>query len=188
MNKFKYTFIGQMLAVLKSHAVMAILFSVMWLCFIGVFTTEIGATIFTWLVTIMYFLSIYGCGEEAFKNDKKPYAPGEPSLKKSFITPILLIGINVLFIVLYKLTWILGSNGESIQEMWSVVTNIISYAWFAGFGELPGMDKGSFSVIGIITVVLLPEIAYVLGYLAASKGFDYKDKIAAFMYEKKKNK
>lgn len=188
MNKFKYTLIGHMLAVLKSHAIVAILFSVLWMCLIGLFTTEIGATIFTCFAVIFYFLSIYGCGEEAFKNDKKPYAPGEPSLKKSFITPIILIGMNILFVVLYKLTWVLGSDGESIKEMWSVVTNIISYAWFSGLGDIPGMDKGNFSVIGLITVIILPEIAYVAGYFAASKGFDFRDKILAFMYEKKKNK
>jgi len=88
----------------------------------------------------------------------------------------------------YKLTWVLGSDGESIQKMWSVITNILSYAWFSGFGSIPGMDKGSFSIIGIITVILLPEVAYILGYFAASKGFDYRDKLLAFMYEKKKNK
>ncbi|MBE7015329.1 MAG: hypothetical protein E7417_00680 [Ruminococcaceae bacterium] len=188
MKKFKYTLFGQMLEVLKSHAAMVVLFSVLWLCFIAAFSTETGSVIFTILAVIFYFLSIYGCGEEAFKNDKKPYIPGEPSLKKSIVVPTLLIGMNILFIVLYKLTWVLGSDGESIQKMWSVITNILSYAWFSGFGSIPGMDKGSFSIIGIITVILLPEVAYILGYFAASKGFDYRDKLLAFMYEKKKNK
>lgn len=188
MNKFKYTLTGQMLAVLKTHAVMVVLFSVMWLCFIGLFTTELGAAVFTCFAVISYFLSIYGCGEQAFKNDKKPYAPGEPSIKKSLITPAVLIGMNILFVVLYRLTWALGSDGENIKEMWAVVTNIISYAWFACFGDIPGMDKGGFSAVGLTAVILLPEIAYAAGYFAASRGFDFRDKIDAFMHEKKNKK
>lgn len=188
MNKFKYTKFGQILDVLKAHAVSAVLMAFIWGAFVSLWANTVGGYIFTVIALFSYSLSIYGCGERAAKNDRKPYVPGEPDLKKSLYIPILTIIINGIFAVMYKLTWVLGSNGENITEVWSVVTNIFSYLWFAPFGELTGMNKGNFAVLGIVAIVLIPEVMYILGYFAGMKNFDINEKLFGFMYEKKKEK
>ena len=186
MNKFKYTKIGQMVDVLKTHSMSALAFSLLWMAFIMIWTNTVGSYVFAFIAIVSYFFSIFGCGERAAKNDKKSYVTGDPELKKGVYIPLLLLAVNLIFIALYKITWVFGSNGESIQELWSVITNVISYAWFAPFGSFSGMDKGNFSIIGIILIIIVPQISYFLGYLAGMKGYDISEKLFGFMYEKKK--
>lgn len=183
---FKYSKIGQMLDVLRAHAVSSLIFSFLWISIIMLWSTAVGGWIFTLIAAISYFFSIYFCGERAAKNDAKPYIEGEQDMKKCFYIPSLLIAVNLLFLLIYKLTWVLGSNGESIQKIWAVVTNILSFAWFSVYGVLTGMDKGNLSVAGYIIIFLLPYISYFLGYLAGVKKFDISEHFARFMYEKKK--
>lgn len=186
--KFKYTKLGQMLDVLRAHLYSALIFSFIWLTMVAVWSNTVGGYIFTVIAVISYALSIYSCGERAAKNDKKPYIPGEPDLKKCLYIPALTVFVNLLFVAIYKLTWVLGSDGNSIQTLWAVITNILSFAWFSVFGSLPGMDLGSFSVIGIICAIIVPYLAFFLGYLAGEKNFDLSEVMFGFMYEKKKNK
>lgn len=185
-TKFKYTKTGQMLDVLKTHAVNAMIFIFIWLTLIVVWSNTVGEYVYTFIAAVSYFFAVYSCGETAAKNDKKSYVEGDPDLKKCLYIPLLLIIVNIIVVVTYKLTWVFGSDGNSIQELWSLVTNIISVAWFAGFGVLSGMDKGSFSLLGIICIVVLPYLAYFLGYLAGVKKFDISEVMFGFMYEKKK--
>lgn len=184
--KFKYTKLGQMLDVLKSHLCSAAIFSFIWLTLVALWSNAVGKYIFTAIAVVSYVLSVYSCGERAQKNDRKPYIEGEPDLKKCLYIPALTVLVNLIFVAIYKLTWILGSDGNSIQTLWAVFTNILSFAWFSVFGSLPGMDKGSFSVIGIICTIVLPYAAYFVGYLAGVKNFDLSEVMLGFMYDKKK--
>ena len=134
------------------------------------------------------FFALYGCGEMIARDDKKPYVNRGISIKRSFYMPCILLGVQLFFVLLYKLTWIFGSDGESIQTVWAVVTNLMSFAWFAPLGTFAGMDKGSFSALAYILILIISEGGYVLGYFAAAKGFDISEKMFGFMYEKKKKK
>ena len=107
-------------------------------------------------------------------------------MKKCLYIPALLVAVNLLFVLIYKLTWVLGGDGVSIQKMWAVVNNILSFAWFSVYGVLTGMDKGNLSVMGYIIIFLLPYISYFLGYFAGVKKFDISEHFTGFMYEKKK--
>jgi len=186
MNKFKYTTLGQMLDVLKTHVVSALLFSVLWVMLIAVFTNSVGKYIYAVIGSISYFFSMYGCGERAAKNDKKPYVERGVSLKRCLYTPVLLLIVTLMVMLLFKLTWVLGSDGKAIQEVWAVVTNLISYSWFAPFGTFVGLGKGNLSALGIVLALGLPIAGYFLGYFAAVKGFDIADIIMRVVYEKKK--
>lgn len=186
MNKFKYTVIGQMLDVLRAHFVSALLLSFIWITLIAVWSTQVGGYVFTALALVSYFLTIYSCGERAAKNDKKPYADGVQDIRKCLYIPLLLILVNLVFAGIYKFTWVFGSDGNAISEVWSVITNILSFAWFSVYGSLAGMDKGNLSVIGIACIIVLPILSYFPGYLAGIKGFDINEAVFGFMYEKKK--
>ena len=183
---FKYTKKGQMLDVLKSHAANALIFIFLWLAMVALWTNKVGGYIFTAIAVVSNFFAIYACGERAAKNDQKSYIEGDPDLKKCLYIPALLVLVNLAFVGLYKATWVFGSDGNSIQELWSLITNIISIAWFAVYGSLAGMDKGNFSLIGVIFIVGLPYLSYFLGYLAGVKKFDINEVLFGFMYEKKK--
>lgn len=188
MNKFKYSTFGQMVDVLKTHLINAVLFSFLWLALVVLWTKGVGAYIYVGIALLCYAFSIYGCGERAAKNDNKTYVKRGMSIKRSLLIPLLLIGIDILVMILFKLTWLLGSDGEAISSLWAVFTNLFSYAWVSPFGTLAGMDKGNMSVLGMSLIILMPEIFFVLGYYASTKNYDIHEKLFGFMYEKKKNK
>ena len=143
---------------------------------------------FTVIAVATYCFSIYGAGEVAYKNDKKPYVPSDPDIKKCFYLPLLTVGFNIIFAVIYKLSWVFGSDGQGINETWSFITNIFSVAWFAPLGSLGGLEKGNFAIAGIVIMVASPIVFYYLGYIAAMKNFDINEKLFGFMYEKRAQK
>ena len=188
MNKFRYTTIGQMLQILKTYSINAILFAIVWVMLANLWSTGVGRYIYVVISLVTMFFTLYGCGEQIAKDDKKPYANRGICIKRSLYMPCLVMAAQILFILMFKLTWMLGSDGDNIQEVWAVATNLMSYAWFAPFGTIAGMNKGSFSVLGYVLMFLIPEGGYVLGYLAAAKGYDISEKLFGFMYEKKNEK
>ena len=175
-----------MLTILKTYAVNALIFAVVWVMLVSLWTNSVGKYIYATIAVVSCFFALYGCGEMLARDDKKPYVNRGISIKRSLYMPSILLGVQVVFLLMYKLTWIFGSDGDSIQSIWAVVTNLLSYGWFAPLGAFAGMDKGGFSVLGYILILLISEGGYVLGYYAGAKGFDISEKLFGFMYEKKK--
>ncbi len=186
--KFKYTLMGQILSVLKTHAVSALVFSVLWFMLIAVTVTDIGGMIFSVLATVCYVISMYSCGFDALTNDKKTYSLQSPDIRKSFILTAALIIINILMLVMYKAVWTLYGSGTMLTSVWGIVGNVTAMAWFAPYAELAGMEAGSFSIIGYVMIFVMPLLSVSAGYIAGFYGVDIGGKISCIMYEKTKQK
>ena len=72
MNKFKYTKIGQMVDVLKSHAVNALVFSLLWMAFIMIWTNTVGSYVFAFIAIVSYFSASLDVVKERLKMIRNP--------------------------------------------------------------------------------------------------------------------
>ncbi|MBR5808698.1 MAG: hypothetical protein IKY39_01155 [Clostridia bacterium] len=187
MNKLKFSIPGQMLLMIKNHFTISVVFMIFFLMTAsmqsGLFNTIFG--IFGFLG---YFLSIYSYSATALRDDKMSVSPLTPNPLKGLWLPAFLTIANVIIILLYKLAWSQGSNGQSITEIWSLILNIVSLLWVAPYQPLLGMAYGHIELQGYLIIFVTPFIASFLGYLAAYKGFDLSAKIHSLAYEKKKTK
>lgn len=187
MKKLKYSIPGQMLLMVKSHFTTSVLFMILFLA-TSAMQKGFGNILFGVLGFLGYFLSIYSYSGSAFKDDKLSVSPLTPHPLKGLWLPVILTVTNIIVILLYKLAWAAGSNGESMTEIWSLILNIISLLWVSPYQPLLGMEYGHIELKGYLIIFITPFIASTLGYLAAYKGFDLSAKVHGIAYEKKKNK
>jgi len=193
MKKLKYSLVGQIVLMTKTHLVTALLFLILFL-FLGAKDQGTVYKIFGFFGTLGCFLSIYSNAASALNDDKKTISPLNEDPKKGFILPVGILLINVFVIIIYKLAWAYGSAYGSdgilyITQTWSAIFNIISLLWVMPYHAFLGMDYGVISLTGYIIIFVTPVVASALGYFAAYKGFDLNAKMHSFAYEKKdKNK
>ena len=176
-----------MLLMIKSHFTTAVVFMVLFLM-----TTSMrmgfGNAVFGVVGFIGYFLSIYSYSAAVLRDDKRSISTLTPHPLKGLILPAFLTIANVIVILLYKLAWSQGSDGQSMTEVWSLILNIVSLLWVSPYQPLMGMVRGHIELHGYLIVFVTPFIASALGYLAAYNGFDLSAKIHSIAYEKKKDK
>ena len=187
MNKLKYSISGQMLLMIKSHFTTSVVFMILFLMTTSM-RNGFGNMVFGVLGFLGYFLSIYAFSGTALRDDKLTVSPLTPKPLKGLFLPAFLTIVNVIVILLYKLAWAQGSDGESMTEIWSLILNIISLLWVAPYQPLLGMAFGHIELSGFIIIFITPFIASTLGYFAAYKGFDLSATVHSFAYEKKKDK
>lgn len=187
MNKLKFSIPGQMLLMIKNHFTVSVVFMIFFLM-----TASMQKGLFNIIFGIFgflgYFLSIYSYSGSAFQSDKMSASPLSPNPVKGLWLPAFLTIANVIIILLYKLAWAQGSDGQSMTEIWSLILNIVSLLWVAPYQPLLGMAFGHIELMGYIIIFATPFIASFLGYLAAYKGFDLSAKVHGLAYEKKKDK
>ncbi len=187
MNKLKYSVPGQMLLMVKNHFTVSVVFMIFFLMTTSM-RNGFGNMVFGILGLLGYFLSIYSYSGTALRDDKRTISPLEPKPLKGLLLPAFLTIANVLVILLYKLAWSQGSDGESMTEIWSLILNIISLLWVAPYQPLLGMAYGHIELTGYLIIFVTPFVASALGYYAAYKGFDLSAKVHSFAYEKKKDR
>lgn len=187
MNKLKFSIPGQMLLMIKQHFTISVVFMIFFLMTVSM-QKGVFSTIFGIFGLLGYFLSIYSYSGSALRTDKMSASPLSPDPIKGLWLPAFLTIVNVIIILLYKLAWSQGSDGQSMTEIWSLILNIISLLWVAPYQPLLGMAFGHIELQGYIIIFVTPFIASALGYFAAYKGFDLSAKVHSFAYEKKKDK
>lgn len=174
-----------MFLMLRTHLTTAVVFIILF-----IMTTSMrggfGNSVFGWLGLFGYFLSIYASASSAFLNDKMDASPLSPKPAKGFLLPLFVVIANILVVLLYKMAWAYGSDGESMTQIWSLILNIISLLWVSPYQPLLGMAYGFIKPMGYIIIFVTPIIASALGYFAAYKGFDLNAKVHGLIYEKKK--
>lgn len=185
---FKYTFTGQMLAVMLAHLEMAALYFIVWLLAIGLIETNTFGLIFYIFTTASYFASLYFLGYKLCKDDKKSYTSQEPIWYKGIILPIVTVVLNLLVVLGYILAWSLGAKDGGLIKPWSVLLNAFDLFWFSPFVRFMCAKQGVMAVSGWLIAVIFPTLPCFLGYFAGYKDFDVTTKLGFLVYEKKKKK
>lgn len=181
----KYTWHGQIFSVIITHIVASLAFFLTWLIAISITGTRIGGLIYSSISAIFYAVMMYSIGYSVAKNDKKSYAKLTPFAYKGAVISLGLGFLNILTAILYKLLWTIGSDGESLINLWAVIGNVFSLFWFSPYMNLLGMDKGNMAVYGYLIIILLHTVMCFLGYFAGYKNFDISAKFRFLVYEKK---
>ncbi len=184
---FKYLPPKQMLQIIKSHAVATIFIFIFAMLAAGAIYGKyaILLNIFTVITLFIYFSFIYGEAFNIAKKDKKNYTDEEPYLLKGFLLPIGLTIITILLYVLYYVVWRYMSVNGALTSMVAWTLNMPYIIWTYAFNDLIGLEKGIMSWYGYIIVVFTPVIFSGIGYIAGLKGFDIKEKLSKYIYEKK---
>ena len=186
MKNLKYSVPGQMLLMIKEHATTSIVFMILFLMTASI-RNEFGDLLYGIFGVLGYFLSIYSLASTTYKNDNTKISPLAPKPLKGFILPAFLLLFNLLIVIVYKIAWAYGSNGQSMTQIWSLILNIISLLWVAPYQPILDMAHGYISLKGYLIIFVTPILASGLGYFAAYKGFDLNEKMHSIAYEKKKN-
>jgi hypothetical protein len=172
---------------IKNHFTVSVVFMIFFLLTASM-QSGLFNTIFGILGFLGYFLSIYAYSGTALRDDKMSASPLTPKPLKGILLPAFLTIASAVVILLYKLAWAQGSDGQNMTEIWSLILNIISLLWVAPYQPLLGMAYGHIELQGYLIIFVTPFIASFLGYLAAYKGFDLSAKVHGFAYERKKDK
>ena len=189
-NKMKYTVPGQVLSIIVTHSEAGFLFFFVWLLAISITSNKTGGMIYSVISSVFYFMMMYSAGYTIVKNDKKSYTKLTPVPYKGALLPLGLLILNILFLVIYKLSWSIGvdSNGN-ISNIWSLIGNIAGMVWFSPYRELLGnMESGYIAPYGYAIVLLFHTIACFLGYFAGYNDFDISKKLRFLVYDQKKDK
>lgn len=187
MNKLKFSIPGQMLLMIKNHFTVSVVFMIFFL-FTASMQSGLFNTIFGIFGFLGYFLSIYSYSAAALRDDKMSASPLTPKPLKGLCLPAFLTIASIVIILLYKMAWAQGSDGQSMTTNWSFILNIVSLLWVAPYQPLLGMAFGHIELQGYLIIFITPFIASTLGYFAAYKGFDLSAKVHSFAYEKKQEK
>lgn len=181
----RYTWHGQILSVILTHFEAAAIFFVVWLIAIGITGTRIGGLIYSASSAVFYTVMMYSLGYSTVRNDKKSHTKLTPISYKGAVIALGLVFLNVLVLLLYKLSWTLGSEGGELVKLWAVGGNILGMFWFSPYINLLGISKGSIAFYGYAIIFFLHTIACFLGYFAGYKNFDISSKLKFLVYEKK---
>lgn len=181
----RYTWHGQILSVILTHLEASAIFFVVWLIAIGVTGTRIGGFLYSSASAVFYTVMMYSVGYSAVADDKKSHTKLTPIPYKGAVIALGLVLLNILVVLLYKLSWSLGSEGGELVKLWAVVGNILGLFWFSPCVNLLGISKGSIAVYGYAIIFFLHTIVCFLGYFAGYKNFDISAKLKFLVYEKK---
>ncbi len=181
----KYTWHGQILSVITAHIEAAFVFFLIWTFSISVTGTRLGGFVFSLVSAVLYTVMMYLRGYTTARNDKKSYTKLTPIAYKGAVIALGLVVLNIFAVIIYKLSWLLGSDGESLSTLRAVAGNVFGIFWFSPYLNLLGMDKGSIAPYGYAVIVLLHTTACFLGYFAGYKNFDISVKLRNLVYEKK---
>ncbi len=187
MKKMKYTIWGQMLSVVGAHAVTAYIFMFIWFITAGLWEGVAGK-IFSAVGLVCYLVAIYNSGVTCAQTDKRAISPLSPYPAKGLILPAILLAVNIVVILIYKLAWSAGGDGEFLQKGWAIFLNVLTVFWTSAYENILGMEKGVLEIQGYFILCILPFAATGAGYFAGYKDFDLFAKLGNLAYEKRENK
>lgn len=154
--------------------------------FINFFDEKVLRTIIGCVMALVYAAVLYTGAAVLGKFDAKPYTPLKVQLWRPLIWGGIIVTINIVFLIMYKINWAVMPQGEELPTLVSVIINGAFYIWNSPFiAFIYGNVNGYISNITILLMVIVPLIACFLGYFAGSKNLFIMVKFNDFMFEKK---
>lgn len=148
---------------------------------------QIARYIVAGVFTVIYGLLVYGSARKLSLLDNKPYTPLRPNIKWGFIWGLSIAATVAVFTLIYKLNWLIFSEGNGVTNIFAVILNILYYVWTAPyFGFMPDMG-GNIPAYTIVLMMAVPIAASALGYWAGIKKFDLLEKLDSLTFEKEEN-
>lgn len=153
--------------------------------FLNFFGSDILRIVAGCIVMLVYCGVIYSAAATLGKLDAKPYTPLDVQLWRPLVWSGIIAGINILFLIIYKINWAMMPESAELPTVVSIVINALFYLWNAPFmAFIYGNQGGYISPAVIILMITLPIAFATTGYYAGSKNIYIIDKIRGFMFEK----
>ncbi|HIU56277.1 MAG TPA: hypothetical protein IAA61_00525 [Candidatus Ornithomonoglobus merdipullorum] len=134
--------------------------------------------------TVVYAGMLYSRAHKLASFDKKSYTPLQPELKWGFIWGLCISATMAFAIIVFRLNWMLFSDGTSMNNVFSSFINILFYIWTAPYFGFISDTGGVIPVFAMILMVLVPIAASALGYVAGVNDFDILAKLDSMTVEK----
>ena len=174
-------------SLLKTHLLLSILSGLLGLMLlISIITNPVGNAIFTGIMMVIYFFSIYGAASNCAAQDLKPYTEEQAYPWKGLLLPVGIILVTAALWGLYQAAWQFMTIDGNLATVTGIACNVIFIVWTFMFNALMGLQQGGMNWYAYVFVLIVPVIASGLGYYAGYRGFDLYDKMMRFVYEKKK--
>lgn len=187
LNLKKYVPWNQVWSLLKAHLVLSILSGLLGLMvLISIIANPVGNAIFTGIMMVIYFFSIYGAASNCALRDLKPYTEEEPYPWKGLLLPVGIILATLALWGLYQAAWHFMTIDGNLATITGIACNVIFVVWTFMYNALMGLQNGGMNWYAYVVVLVVPVAASGLGYYAGYRGFDLYDKLMRFVYEKKK--
>lgn len=179
-----YQFVFLILIQLAASAV-ALLFGIV--AFGYFLTINIAKQIVAAAFMIMNFAMLYIYSKKFAILDNKPYTPLKPRVIKGIMFGAVISIINVLMLFAVSTVWKYWGEATGVQNVIRTVVNAVVYIWTFPYEGIMNLEKGSFTILSAIMVVILPIGATTAGYIAGKRHFELAEKIDSLMYEKDEN-
>lgn len=139
----------------------------------------IVATVFA----VIYGMMLYSSARRLSVYDKKPYTPLQPDAKYGLLWGIMISSTILLFIIIYKLNWLLFSVDGIINNWVSIVVNALFYLWVSPYFGFMSEGGGGIPIYAVIIMLIIPIAACYLGYIAGNRNFDILQKLQNMTFE-----
>ncbi len=153
--------------------------------FVNFLDVEVLRTIVGVIMVFVYGIILYLGSSTLGKFDAKPYTPLKPQMIRPVIWGAIIAATSVIFLVMYKINWIILLKGDELPSALSLIINGLFYFWNSPYlAFFIGNKNGYISPIIEGVMILYPFVVCFLGYLAGIKNFSVIDKFTGFMFEK----
>lgn len=177
----------QMWSVLVSHIVCVLVLAIfMFMLVASVMDKPTLYQAVSLLMTAVYFFGLYAKGKEIAGRDKLSYTTTSVYLFKGAVLAVPVLVWNFVLWLLYVFAWkALTLNGQlfSFSGVFYNIIYVFNTFMYSGFAEISG---GSVEWYAHILIYIVPLAAVTIGYIAGVYDLSLMEKIAPFVYEKKK--
>lgn len=137
------------------------------------------------IFTLVYAILIYNMAHKLAGFDRKSYTPLKPSLKWGFLWGVAISATVAVAIILFKLNWHIFAVDMTINNVFSIIYNLIFYVWTAPYyGFIISQSGSNIQSFVIILMLVVPIVASTLGYLAGMNNFELIVKLDSMTVEK----
>ncbi len=139
------------------------------------------------IFTFVYAAFIYSRARRLAVFDAKPYTPLQPQLKWGVLWGIAVSAAILIWIIIFRLNWILFAVDGVMTNVFSIIINVLFYIWTAPYFGFMSDTGGQIPLFAGILMLVVPIVASTLGYYAGMKNFDIIAKLDSLTVEKRED-
>lgn len=187
MKIFQPGMAKQFLSALLSHITTIMLLAVFMFMFVAVVMDKpaIYAAVSV-LMSLIYFFGLYSKGSEFARRDKLSYTTTSVYLFKGTILSLPIVVWNFVLWLLYIFAWNFLTIDGQLFSFTGIFYNILYVFNTFMFSGLAKISNGYVDWYAHLLIYLVPVVALTIGYIAGVYDFSIAEKLAPFIYEKKK--
>ena len=187
MKIFQEGMAKQFLSVFLSHITAVLLLAAFMFTFVAAVMNKptVYAAVSV-LMSLMYFFGLYSKGNELARRDKLSYTTTSVYLFKGAVLSLPVIVWNFVLWLLYIFAWNFLTLDGQLFSFTGIFYNILYVLNTFMFSGLTTIEGGYVEWYAHLFIYIVPIAALTIGYIAGMYDFSIFEKLAPYIYEKKK--